>query len=85
MTDSTAKQQQEAREIVLRVFRLRSSTELGGQYAKLAETIAAALATRDAETRAVLEGLHVHGCWCRDDVHSPACLAARALWERVRR
>lgn len=57
------------------------------------------LASRDAETREVLEGLAVKHyvslgeyCWCRapgtatkpaGDYHTPACLAARGLWNRL--
>lgn len=55
-----------------------------------------ALASRDTEIREVLEGLsnlrrYTHGqperCWCDaedpETPHMPACLAARALWEKV--
>lgn len=49
-------------------------------------------ASRDTEVREVLEELSKvltfeHGpsqrCWCSAWVHTPACLAARALWEKL--
>lgn len=53
-----------------------------------------ALSSRDAEIKEVLEGLATHQigsrrpCWCPPDYeskpHSAACLAAHALWEKVR-
>lgn len=60
------------------------------------QDLQAALSSRDQEIREVLEGLsrvlyYTHGqperCWCPDPnsnwTHTPACLAARGLWERV--
>lgn len=54
---------------------------------------ASALSSRDIEIREVLEGLAIHQigsrrpCWCpldyESEPHSPACLAARGLWNAV--
>lgn len=45
----------------------------------------AALSSRDAEIREVLEGLRTYtGCWCNhSDNHASHCLAARAPWDRL--
>jgi len=58
--------------------------------AAITQRINMALSSRDAEIRAVLEGLRGNGgCWCRDGNplemldHDPACLATRALWNKV--
>ena len=68
-------------------------------YDHLKNRIAAALSSRDAEIREVLEGLatkdyHSFGvfCWCQHpgtathpegDKHGKSCLAARALWSKL--
>lgn len=54
---------------------------------------ASALSSRDAGVKQVLEGLATHQigtrrpCWCPSDYesepHTPACLAAQALWGKV--
>ena len=83
---------EQAREIVLRVLRLRSDTELAGVYAEMVDATASALSSRDREVREVLEGLRVsRNCWCPEDeqdigrtyIHFEECKAARALYEQV--
>lgn len=64
-----------------------------GAISTLTTRIACALSSRDTQIREVLEGLRNippvdPPCWCRvgflpKEKHSPACLAARALWNRV--
>ena len=52
----------------------------------LDEVITDALSSRDTEIREVLEGLRTGECWCdrRDRLHTPDCLAASVLWEKVK-
>ena len=55
-------------------------------FEELIDVITAALSSQDAEIKEALEGLRLGGCWCPKGQligHSPACLAARALWEKV--
>lgn len=52
------------------------------------ERLQAALSSRDQEIREVLEGLRVEDgdCWCAhfgSEYHTPACLAARGLYEKL--
>lgn len=95
MITDTHKEQ--AREIVAELQEhLREAYDVISVGAKnwLTQRIASALASRDTEVREVLEGLSnvltfetgpSERCWCpqRLWMHTPACLAARKLYEKV--
>lgn len=93
-TEPTEKHREEAREL-LRTCEQRTGMDLASESLPndLADRIASALASRDTEIRKVLEGLQTYrpdgGCWCRDVPplrqlkHSPACIAARALYDSL--
>ena len=52
----------------------------------LINRIATSLSSRDAEIKEVLEGLRLGGCWCPKGQlirHSPVCLVARALYDKL--
>lgn len=87
-TEPTDKQKEEAREIVDGARKRFTDLRF---YGEMENHIAAALSSRDTEIRNVLEGLGVNVadrgmCWCwrRDGRHSTACLAAQALWNKVK-
>lgn len=86
--EPTPKQQEEAREIVTECLAPGQPAE----RSVLVSRIASALSSRDTEIREVLEGLSKvltfengpsQRCWCSAWVHTPACLAARDLWEKL--
>lgn len=98
MNQPTAKQKQEAREIIEGVFGKRGSSPIYATAGRLFDELEArfddALSSRDTEIREVLEGLVMRTasgrCWCRSELnlnitgnHEPRCLAARGLWEKV--
>lgn len=94
-TEPTAKHQQEAQQVVrLWCADTFDSMKNGecmqsppGSMTSLTNRIAAALSSRDREIREVMEGLRTGECWCPDGQlmeHSPACLATRVLWEKVK-
>lgn len=98
-TDPTAKTEEEARERIWLLRNEDGSLDDCWQMSTLSNTQDVEyvrgdiLSTRDREIREVLEGLATHQvrsrrpCWCPSDYesepHTPACLAARALWDRV--
>lgn len=87
MTEPTEKHREEAERIVID-WRNKHVGSLDFHLASLTSMITTALSARDAEVREVLEGLRAHinqDCWCRtcSEGHSSACLAARALFERL--
>lgn len=75
----------DARELVHQWAKENHPGTLRTNQASLIQRVTAYANQRDAEVREVLEGLRGRsGCWCGTfDNHSPECLAARALYEKL--